>query len=258
LRDALELAHGLRLSYLTWGERDAPPLVLLHGGACAAAEWREIAPALAEDHYVVAPDLRGCGESDWDPELRYGVRQMVADTRELAAHLGLRRYALVGHSLGAVAAILHAAYHPGDLRSVVLEDGGPADRTSPPALPSTPDSFAGEEEVLAWMRVPPWVVETRLRPENGRLVWRGDMEGRKRWAAAGGEPLLPKLWPAVEKVAVPALLVRGAHSLPFPRETAERMAELNPRIRLVEIPDAGHLVHYEQPESFLDAVRPFL
>jgi pimeloyl-ACP methyl ester carboxylesterase len=257
-RSSLELADGQRLSYLTWGDPEAPPLVLLHGGACAAADWQQVAPALAETRYVVAPDLRGCGESDWDPQLRYGVRQMVDDTRELAARLGLGRFHLVGHSLGAVAAIVHAAEHPEELRRVVLEDGGPADRTRPPRLESTPALFADAEQALAWLHVPAWVVGTRLRPAGGRLEWRADMEGRKRWADAGGEPLLPVLWPFVERVSVPALLVRGALSQPFPRETAERMVELNPRIRLVEIAGAGHLVHYEQPDAFLAEVQAFL
>lgn len=263
-RASVELAGGQVLSYLTWGRAGAPELVLLHGGACAAADWREVAAALAGDFHLTAPDLRGCGESPWDPELRYGVRQMVADVRELAALLGLGRYVLAGHSLGAVAAVLHAAEHPAELRAVVLEDGGPADRTSPPSLPATPLSFASGEEALAYLRpaarhrLPGWLVDTRFRADGDRLVWRADMEGRIRWADAGGEPLLPALWPHVERMAVPALLVRGAESSPFPREVAERMAASNPLIRLVEIPEAGHLVHYEQPDAFAAEVRAFL
>jgi pimeloyl-ACP methyl ester carboxylesterase len=258
------LADGQCLSYLTWGDAGSPDLVLVHGGACAADDWREIAEALAGDFRVIAPDLRGCGETPWDPELRYGVLQMVADVRELTALLGIERYVLVGHSLGACAAIVHAAEHPAELTAVVLEDGGPADRTSPPSLADTPLSFADVAAARAYLapaarhRLPDWAVETRLRPDGGRFVWRADIEGRMRWARAGGEPLLPALWPYVERVAVPTLLVRGAESSPFPRETAERMAELNPRIRLVEIPGAGHLVHYERPDVFVAEVRAFL
>ena len=61
---------------------------------------------------VTAPDLRGCGESDWDPEARYGVEQTLADLDELVDELGLGTFELVGHSLGAVTACVYAARQP--------------------------------------------------------------------------------------------------------------------------------------------------
>ena len=77
-----------------------------------------------------------------------------------------------------------------------------------------------------------------------------------RWSAAGGEPLIPGLWPYVEAMRCPTLVVRGAESPLFKVEYAERMTQINPMIRLVTIPDAGHLVHCEQPAAFLEAVHP--
>ena len=64
--------------------------MLLHGGGLDATDWQEIAPALAAaGRRVTAPDLRGCGESDWDPDARYGVEQTLADLDELVDELGL-------------------------------------------------------------------------------------------------------------------------------------------------------------------------
>jgi pimeloyl-ACP methyl ester carboxylesterase len=90
------------------------------------------------------------------------------------------------------------------------------------------------------------------------LTWRSDIEGRVRWSAAGGEPLIRGLWPSVEAIKCPTLVVRGAESPLFKVEYAQRMTVVNPMIRLVTIPDAGHLVHCEQPAAFLEAVIPFL
>jgi pimeloyl-ACP methyl ester carboxylesterase len=65
--------------------------LLLHGGGLDATDWREVAPELAAAGYrVTAPDLRGCGESDWDPEARYGVEDSLADIDEWSSSSGRR------------------------------------------------------------------------------------------------------------------------------------------------------------------------
>jgi len=262
MRGTFRLRDGLEFSYLQWGDAERPDLLLLHGGGLSADDWQEVAPELAAaGWHVTAPDLRGCGESDWDPEVRYGVTQIAEDVDELVAHLGLRSFVLVGHSLGAVTACLYAATRPDLVRACVMEDGGPADHTRPSSLENPTIVFDSPEEAAAALprRVPPWVFGTRFRElGDGRLTWRSDIAGRVRWSAAGGEPLIPGLWPYVEQVRCPTLVVRGAESPLFRREYAERMTELNPMIRLVTIPEAGHLVHCEQPAAFTAAVLEFL
>ena len=147
----------------------------------------------------------------------------------------------------------------------VMEDGGPADHTRPSSLENPTIVFESTEHARAALAkslprgVPDWVSGLALpRLDDGRLTWRSDIAGRVRWSAAGGEPLITGLWPYVEAIRSPTLVVRGAESPLFKREYAERMAELNPMIRLVTIPDAGHLVHCEQPEAFTAAVLEFL
>jgi pimeloyl-ACP methyl ester carboxylesterase len=265
-RDSLRLSGGLGLSYLRWGPDGAPDLVLLHGGGLEATDWQEVAPVLAAAGYrVTAPDLRGCGESDWDPDARYGVEQTLDDLGELVAHMELDSFVLAGHSLGAVTACVLAARQPERVRACVLEDGGPADHTRPSSLESPTIVFASLDHARAALArslprgVPDWVPASRFRRlEDGRLTWRSDIAGRVRWSAAGGEPLLPELWPYVEAMSAPTLLVRGAESPLFKVEYAERMADLNPAIRLVTIADAGHLVHCEQPREFTRVVLEFL
>jgi pimeloyl-ACP methyl ester carboxylesterase len=260
------LSGGLGLSYLRWGSRDDPAVVLLHGGSLSASDWQEVAPALtAAGFQATAPDLRGCGESDWDPEARYGVEDILVDLDELVEHLGLDSFDLVGHSLGAVTACVYAARHPERVRKLVMEDGGPANHTRPSSLENPTVVFDSREHALAALAkslprgIPDWVPESRFRElGDGRLTWRSDMEGRIRWSAAGGEPLIPGLWPYVEALRSPTLVVRGAESPLFTREVAERMTALNPMIELVTIAAAGHLVHCEQPAAFTSAALAFI
>ena len=123
---------------------------MLHGGGLDATDWREVAPELAAAGYLVtAPDLRGCGESDWDPEARYGVEQTLVDLDELTAHLALGSFVLVGHSLGAVTACVYAARHPERVVACVMEDGGPADHTRPSSLEGPTIVFESPEHARA-------------------------------------------------------------------------------------------------------------
>jgi pimeloyl-ACP methyl ester carboxylesterase len=147
----------------------------------------------------------------------------------------------------------------------MLEDGGPADHTRPSSLESPTIVFDSHGHALAALAkslprgVPPWVPASRFRElDGGRLTWRSDIEGRVRWSAAGGEPFIMALWPYVESMRCPTLVVRGAESPLFKVDYAERMTSVNPMISLVTIADAGHLVHCEQPAAFLDAVTSFL
>ena len=105
-------AEGLRLAVFEWGDPDGDALVLLHGGGLSSGEWTEIGPLLAAGRRVVSFDARGCGESDPDPERRYGVRTIGDDLDRVRAALGLASFVLVGHSFGAVTACVYAASIP--------------------------------------------------------------------------------------------------------------------------------------------------
>ena len=138
-----------------------------------------------------------------------------------------------------------------------MEDGGPADHTKPSSLEDPAIVFDSEAEARAVLEgylrrgVPDWVVASRFRRlDDGRLTWRSDIAGRVRWAAEGGEPLIPGLWPYVEEMRCPTLVVRGSESSLFRADYAQRMTEINTNIRLTTIADAGHLVHCAQPGAF--------
>ena len=98
----------VRLHYVRGGA--GSPVVLLHGWSQTWYEWRRVLPALAERHTVIAPDLRGLGDSS-KPEGGYDKRTVAGDIRELVGQLGFDRVSLVGHDHGAAVAYAYAAAH---------------------------------------------------------------------------------------------------------------------------------------------------
>ena len=256
------VAEGVRIAVHEWGRAEAPPLVLLHGGGLSSAEWSDLAPRLAERRRVVAFDARGCGESDPDPELCYGVRAIADDLEQVRRTLGLDRFALAGHSFGAVAACVYAAEHPEAVRGLVLVDGGPADHTRPSSLDHPPLAFATRADAAAALGrllpfgFPDWYLDTRFaQRDDGSLAWRCDMAGRVEWSRRGGEPLIPGLWPYVERLRMPTIVLHGDESPLFDRANAVRMTEVNPLVRLVDVPGAGHFVHLDRPDAVLEAIE---
>jgi esterase len=261
----LEVDEGVELAYREWGAADAPALVLLHGGGLSSAEWTDAAPSFASTHRVLAPDARGCGDSDDDPQRRYGVSDIAADLESLRMELGLARFALLGHSFGAVAACVYAATYPDVVEALVMVDGGPADHVRPASLRDPPLSFETRDAAAAALAkalprgYPGRYLDSRFATlPDGSLTWRSDMAGRVAWSKAGGEPLIKGLWPYVEALQAPTLVLHGSDSPLFALENAVKMTTVNPHIRLVDVPDAGHFVHIDQPEAFINLVAAFL
>src|SRR5258706_2650216 len=102
----------LKLHYLEWGRPDAPPLVLLHGWRDHAHSWDWAAARLQRDYRVIAPDLRGHGDSEWSADGDYANVSLVYDLAELIESLRLAPLRIVGASLGGNCCIRYAARYP--------------------------------------------------------------------------------------------------------------------------------------------------
>jgi pimeloyl-ACP methyl ester carboxylesterase len=113
---------GIRIRYLEWGHM-GPAVILLHGMNDNAQVWNQVAPMLASNCHVIAPDRRGSGESD-KPKEGYDFGTLISDVAILAERLKLRHVTLVGHSFGAEVALNVAAQRPQLIHSVILVDGG--------------------------------------------------------------------------------------------------------------------------------------
>ncbi|MET3215750.1 UNVERIFIED_ORG: pimeloyl-ACP methyl ester carboxylesterase [Burkholderia territorii] len=266
---------GLRLHYVSWGRDDAPTVVMLHGLRSYAHTWAPVAAALVDRYRVVALDQRGRGLSDWDPRRDYYAAAYVRDLDALVRELGLRRFVLVGHSMGGANAFVYAASNPDRLAGLVIEDMGPGASAGSQGserikreLKETPDAFASWDDARAfWRRQRPNITESALdsrlahslkEGEAGRIVWRHDAKGIAAARLAATPEQLVHLWPLILNLHVPTLLLRGGDSDFLSADVAAEMAAANAEIERIDIPGATHYVHDDQPDAFNRALRTWL
>lgn len=237
------IANGIRIHYLEWG-RGASTIVLLHGLYDSSDTWSAIAPLLAVNHRVIAPDRRGAGLSD-KPVAGYDNQTLARDVYSLIVALKLRRVYLVGHSAGAGVAMTLAASAPDKLNGVVLVDGGfwpkretvSAAKNARPLLSSPPC----EEDEASCRR--------REAIEQGSTEY----DPKKLYA----------------RVTVPVLLVLG---VPPEKEAKEFGAELSKATQHVEsvakqklkrgqmsvIEGTSHWIQRDRPKELAMVIEKFL
>lgn len=255
--EAFYSVDGLRLRYLEWGNTGSEPVVLVHGFSSTADAWTRVGEVLAADYHVVAPDLRGHGQSEWDPQERYSDDQLAADVRVLAQKLALPPFTLIGHSMGGAIAFTYAATYPEDVKRLVIEDSAPL----PPGrtLTELRTTFASRSEVEQSVRTAnPTMSEAavqgrvdvyyRPRPD-GTWAFRADVVGVRHGRGAHDAE---KSWANVRNVQVPTLVIRAGAEPPLvSQETAERLTRENPRIQVVTVPGAGHNIHFAHFDQFM-------
>src|SRR5262245_32757662 len=99
-QDRFISVNGLRLHYLDWGGEDKQPLILLHGIGRVAHTFDHLAPHFTPNYHVMAVDMRGHGDSGWDPQGAYLVEDYVKDIESMASQLRLRNIVIWGNSTG--------------------------------------------------------------------------------------------------------------------------------------------------------------
>ena len=119
INDRFATVNGIRFHYLIAGKGD--PVILLHGYAENSHMWRPLMVQLAKNHTVVAPDLRGFGQSS-KPTTGYDKKTMAQDIHALAQSLGYQREIVVGHDIGLMVAYAYAAQYPNEVDRIVLMD----------------------------------------------------------------------------------------------------------------------------------------
>ncbi|MFF3688000.1 alpha/beta fold hydrolase [Streptomyces sp. NPDC002187] len=216
-------ADGVRLAYRVWGEPSAPPLVLVHGRGGSSADWTHIAGQLARTRRVYALDLRGHGLSDWPGG--YGFDVFRDDLSAFVRALGIGPVDVIGHSMGAAAALLLAEEQPDLVARLVLEETAPLVPLDPPRgaaqRPAEPLGFD-------WPVVPS--IDAQLNAPDP--AWRDRLGA----------------------VRTPTLVMAGGTDSHIDQEQLKELARLIPGACLATI-DAGHLVHHTAPEEFLGALK---
>ncbi len=120
-------SQRLRLHYVDWGNPTAPPLLLMHGGRDHCRNWDWVAAELRHDWHVIAPDLRGHGDSAWQADGNYSMAGYIYDLSQLIHQQRLAPVTIVAHSLGGNISLRYSGTYPGNVRRVVAIEGlGPS------------------------------------------------------------------------------------------------------------------------------------
>lgn len=265
--------NGLRVHYLDWGNSEAPPVVCVHGYTSSAQAFNAPARRLDDRFHVMAPDVRGHGESAWSPDGSYQYLDQAGDLAQLVDQLGLARFILIGTSMGGIIAMAYAAVHPERLAGLVINDIGPdveqGSQRITQTVGSRPDDFATLEDAMAYRREVSPITASRPLDDQRELalgVVRQRADGRWGWKmdpayirqrVQRGAPRRPDLWPALERLPCPALVVWGTESDVLSEAQARRMVAALPRGELVAVPGVGHAPTLVEPVT-LAALEHFL
>jgi pimeloyl-ACP methyl ester carboxylesterase len=287
----IALSTGVTLNVALGGARGGEPILFLHGFPESHRTWRHVAPALAQDYFVVAPDQRGFAGSDKPQGVEhYKTERIVEDLIALADALEMERFTLVGHDWGGAVAWLAALRHPDRIKRLVIVNAphpllfqkslveDPAQRAASQYM----NAFRNPamEQGIAAMGWESFYAKTfgshadlSRVPEEEKAAYLAD------WSAPGAltamlnwyrasEIIVPQVG---EEVAAPAWT-----QAPFPRLTMpvlviwalgdkallpvqlDGLDALIDDLTLVAVPDAGHFVPWEQPETVTAAIRDFM
>jgi pimeloyl-ACP methyl ester carboxylesterase len=278
------VSQRLRLHYVDWGNPDKPLLLLVHGGRDHARSWDWVARALRRDFHVIAPDLRGHGDSAWAIGSSYALTDFVLDVAQLLEAVDAYPVTIIGHSLGGAVSLLYTGTFPERVgRLVAIEGLGP-----PPAVLR---EIVG---VPGWRRVREWVERMQklagrqprryasiaeaaarmrqanaflseeqalhltihgvARNEDGTFSWKFDNYVRAFSPVRLSTDEVEELR---ARVRCPVLLVRGTESWASDPALDGRI-EPFADARSVNVKGAGHWVHHDRLDEFLRLVREFL
>lgn len=241
---------------------DLPVVVLLHGLAGFAREWRPVIDALRSDYRVIALEQRGHGGSTRRPA-DVSRAAYAADVVAVLDDLGADEAVLVGQSMGGHTAMLVAAEHPVRVSGLVLVESGlgggtPEDLAAVSDwLHSWPQRFEDAEMFCQFFGGDPrvalaWADGLDPRPDGLHRQWDPDV-----LAVALGEMLAREFLEEWSDVRAPTLLVRGERST-IPERQIESMCALRPDTDVIVLAGTGHDLHLEQPEVLAPVIREFL
>jgi pimeloyl-ACP methyl ester carboxylesterase len=278
------ISQRLRLNYVDWGNPSAPPLLLVHGGRDHCRSWDWVAQELRQDWHIIAPDLRGHGDSAWSPDGNYDMAAFVYDLAQLIHQLNLSPVTIVAHSMGGAISTRYTGLYPSNVRKLVAIEG----------LGASPDIQAKRGEIGAARRMRTWIEEKRAaagrlpkryatleaalermktensyltdeqarhltlhgisRNEDGSWSWKFD-NYLNVWSVIDlPQADIELLWQAI---TCPTLMLYGANSWASNPAKDGRAKHLK-TAEVIEFENAGHWLHHDQFERFMSELHRFL
>ncbi|MDC0986697.1 alpha/beta hydrolase [Alphaproteobacteria bacterium] len=278
-------SQRLRLHYVDWGNRDAPPLLLIHGGRDHCRNWDWVANELREQYHIIAPDLRGHGDSQWLIGGTYTLLDYVYDIAQLIEQMHLSPVTIIGHSLGGAVSLNYAGLCPGNVAKLVVIEGmgGRPTKDGKPRVVKPIEErvhgwvnilrrFSGrevrkyvsiEEAFNRMQEANPHLTPEQARHltvhganqnEDGTYSWKFDNYIRVDLPLRETDEERERLW---SSISCPTLLFRGEESWASDPQLDGRMSHFQDA-KLVNVADAGHWVQHDQLDLFLRETQAFL
>jgi pimeloyl-ACP methyl ester carboxylesterase len=274
-------SQRLKLHYVDWGNGGKPLMIMVHGGRDHCRNWDWMALEFRKHYHVIAPDLRGHGDSDWAIGSPYAMIDYVVDLAQLISAIDQPPLTLIGHSLGGAIVLQYTGVFAEKVKQVVAIEGlGP-----PPEMISQAPAYErmrnwvaamqalarrnvreydSIEEALARMRAENphlspeqarhLTIHGTRRNENGTYSWKFDNYVRATSPYQFNLKDAEEIW---SEIKCPTLLMRGSESWTMQWEKYERMRAFR-NARLVTIRNAGHWVHHDRLEEALQVISDFL
>jgi pimeloyl-ACP methyl ester carboxylesterase len=259
--------NGIQMHYVIGGQGD--PVVLLHGWPQTWYEWHKVMPALAKNYTVVAPDLRGLGDSS-KPFTGYDGNTTAEDIYQLVSQLGFQKIYLVGHDIGVLTAYSYAASHHNNVSKLVILDVPPL---PPPGFenccwwfrfhqtPDIPEALtAGKErEYLSWFYRfaynPEAITENDIDKYVASYSAPGGMRAGFEYYRAFPITLEQNKEHANVRLPMPVLALGGEYS--FGTAALTSMKSLATDVRGGIVPLSGHWIPEEQPDFLVKQLAAF-
>jgi len=279
--------RGLRTHVRHWGREGAPTIFMVHGWMDVAASFQFVVDCLEGDWHVIAPDWRGFGLSERTHSDTYWYPDYLADLDAILDHYSAGRAVnLLGHSMGGNVVGMYAGVRPARVRRLINLEGFGMPATKPQQAPARYAAWLDELHETASLRAYPSraAVAARLQKTNPRLSDQRAAFLAQHWSApneAGewevlGDPAHKKRSPLLYQVeevmacwraiTAPVLWVEAEHTNMWqwlgPKEEAR--AEIDRRranlakVSTRMMPDAGHMLHHDQPELLARMIEEFL
>ncbi len=277
-------SQRLRLHYVDWGNEGAPPLLLVHGGRDHCRNWDWVAQSLRDRYHIIAPDLRGHGDSQWMIGGAYNQIDYVYDIAQLISQKKIDPVTIIAHSMGASVSLTYTGLFPDTVKKLVAIEGmGPPPEVVRERLDQPihkrlhdwvadlrklsgrmPRRYASVEDAYERMQTEnPHLTEAQARHltihgsnqnEDGTFSWKFDNYMRALSPIGLDFERQAELW---SRITCPTLLVRGTESWASdPNEDGRARHFHNATVANVE--NAGHWVHHDQLKVFLGLVDDFL
>jgi pimeloyl-ACP methyl ester carboxylesterase len=261
--------NGIQMHYVIGGQGD--PIVLLHGWPQTWYEWRHVMPALAKNYTVIAPDLRGLGDSS-KPVTGYDGKTTAEDIYQLVSKLGYKDIFLVGHDFGVQVAYSYAAAHPNETKRLVILDVpiagiGPGENITGlwwaqfHNVRDIPEMLVAghEREYLTWFYKyscnPAAITKEDIDEYVSHYSAPGGMRAGFEYYRALSDDIKQNKEYSNVKLPMPVLTLGGECS--FGTAALDSMRLLATDVRGGVVPDTGHWIPEEQPEFLVGQLFKF-